>query len=222
MTNKPFKVYIAGKITGNEFYKLKFVKLQKWLKTIYPNVTVINPAALPQGLSRADYARICISMIDSADIVVFNNDIAESQGCRLELEYCDYINKPYAIMHEELVEENYCPECGKAVEIECACGESFLVTDNLDCPCCGEFKIFRCSNVDELNCWEIYKAMWIAEMAKNHTETAECEWVDDWMNHPFYKCASCGNVFVDKVNYCDNCGKKITGERGGGSGNMAE
>ncbi len=222
MTNKPFKIYIAGKITGNEVYKQQFAELEEWLKCVYPNVMVINPAVLPQGLSRADYARIYISMIDSADIVVFDSDIGDSKGSQLEIEYCDYINKPYVIMHEEFDSKNYCPECGKPVEIEGACGEHFIIRDNPDCPCCGHFNIFRVGDVDELNCWEVYKAMWIAEMAKNHIETTECEWVDDWMNHPFYKCASCRNVFVGKANYCDNCGKKITGERGSGSGNMAE
>ena len=222
MTTKPFKVYIAGKITGNEFYKLQFVKLAQWLKAVYPNLIVINPAVLPQGMSNADYARICLSMIDSADFVVFQSNMGDSDGCQLECDYCDYVGKPYAILYEKLDEENYCPECNKEVSIGYVCGEHFLNYADSNCPCCGTFKIMRAHNVDELNCWEVYKAMWKAEKAKLFAGSTDCEWFDDWMNHPFYKCGNCGHVFGGNVNYCENCGKRITGERGESSGNMAE
>lgn len=222
MITDPIKVYIAGKITGNKFYKLQFANVMKWLKTVYPNVVVINPASLSQGMSNADYARICLSMIDSADIVVFQGNMRESKGCQLELDYCNYVDKPYAIMRTELDEENYCPECGRTVKIGYACGEHFVIGSDTNCPCCDAFSVMRNDEVDELNCWEVYKAMYIAEKAKNSPGTTECEWVDDWLNHPFYKCCNCGYVFVGNVKYCENCGKKITKERGEGSGDMAE
>ncbi len=222
MTNKPFKVYIAGKITGNEFYKLQFANLAKWLKSVYPNLIVINPAALPQGMSNADYARICLSMIDSADFVVFNHNIGDSKGCQLECDYCDYVGKPYTILHDKLDEENDCPECNKQISVGYVCGENFIMGGDKNCPCCSEFKIMRAHNVDELNCWEVYKTMYIAEKARLLNGTTDCEWFDDWLNHPFYKCGSCGHVFGGNVNYCENCGKKITGERGDSGGNVAE
>lgn len=222
MINRSFKVYIAGKITGNRFYKLQFVKFTGWLKTVYPNAVVINPASLPQGLSNADYARICLSMIDSADIVVFQDNMSESNGCQLECDYCDYIDKPYAILNEKPDEENYCPECNKEISIGYVCGEHFVIGSGTNCPCCDNFKIMRAHNVDELNCWEVYKAMYLAEKAKHSPGTTECEWVDDWLNHPFYKCCNCGYIFVGNVKHCENCGKKITKERGVDSGDMAE
>lgn len=222
MTSRPIKAYIAGKITGNELYKIQFADLAEWIEAVYPKVKVINPAVLPQGMSNSDYARICFSMIDSADIVVFGNGIADSRGAQLELEYCDYTDKPYAILRTELDEENYCPECHREVGIGYACGESFVVGGGTNCPCCDAFKIMRFDSVDELNCWEIYKAMWLAEKALYPLEVTECEWVDDWLNYPFYKCCNCGYIFVGSVKYCENCGKKITKERGEGNGYMAK
>ncbi len=216
------KVYIAGKITGNEFYKQQFDELAEWLKTVYPNVTVINPAVLPQGMSNADYARICFSMIDSADLVVFSHDIADSRGAQLELEYCDYTDKPYAVMSDKSNGDDLCPECHREVSIGYACGEYFVIGSGANCPLCDCFKVMRNSEVDELNCWAVQKAMWIAEKAEHLTEATECIWVDDWLNYPFYKCCSCGYVFVGNANYCESCGKRIIGERGAKDGNMAE
>ncbi len=222
MINRPFKVYIAGKITGNEFYKLQFIELKKWLKAIYPSLMVINPASLPMGLSKADYARICFSMIDSADFVIFQSNMSDSDGCWLECDYCDYIGKPYAILHDESDEESYCPECDKPVEIGYVCGEHFVIGSDTHCPCCDNFRIMRAHNVDELNCWAVYTAMWKAHKKNLEAETTECEWFDDWLNHPFFKCCNCGEVFAGKPNYCENCGKKIIGERGAKDGNMAK
>ena len=212
MINHPIKIYIAGKITGNKFYKLQFVRVMKWLKAIYPNAVVINPASLPQGLSNADYVRIYLSMIDSADIVVFQHNMGDSKGCMLKLDYCNYVDKPYAVLSTEFDENNYCPECDSTVKIGYACGEYFVIGSNTNCPCCDDFNLMRNSGADEVNCWEVYKAMYIAEKAKHAPVTAECKWVDDWLNYPFYKCCNCGNVFVGSVNYCQNCGRKITKE----------
>ncbi|HAS37358.1 MAG TPA: hypothetical protein DCS04_01910 [Ruminococcaceae bacterium] len=86
------KIYIAGKITGDPNYKDKFANMEaELLKT--PETVVINPATLPEGLSPADYARICYAMIDSSDIAVFAPDYKESPGALLEMQYCKYIRK---------------------------------------------------------------------------------------------------------------------------------
>ena len=54
---------------------------------------MLNPAELPEGMDQADYMRICFAMIDVADAVVFLPDAAESAGARLEMAYCEYIEK---------------------------------------------------------------------------------------------------------------------------------
>lgn len=85
------KVYIAGKITGNENYKKEFAAAKKRLEKDF---TVLNPADLPEGMSKADYMRICFSMIDVADVVVFIEGWVRSEGAMLEHKYCEYIEKP--------------------------------------------------------------------------------------------------------------------------------
>ena len=85
------KVYIAGKITGDQGYHYHFHNAEAEL---YKRGDIpINPAALPEGMTPADYMRICFAMIDVADAVVFLPDAAESAGARLEREYCEYIGK---------------------------------------------------------------------------------------------------------------------------------
>ena len=56
---------------------------------------MLNPAELPEGMEPKDYMRICFAMIDVADAVVFLPDAAESACARLEMAYCEYIEKEY-------------------------------------------------------------------------------------------------------------------------------
>ena len=72
------KIYIAGKITGDPNYKDKFANMESELLKM-PGTVIINPAKRPQGLTPADYARICFAMIDSSDIVVFAPDYKKAQ-----------------------------------------------------------------------------------------------------------------------------------------------
>lgn len=88
------KIYIAGKITGDENYKEKFARAEKTIKELVPDAVVLNPATLPERMTRADYMRICFAMIESCDNVVYLSDSAESDGAKLELAYCKYIGKP--------------------------------------------------------------------------------------------------------------------------------
>lgn len=110
------KIYIAGKISGDPEYKLKFqdVDLNIWYAlgaasydTPQPRYDpalvepiVLNPARLPEGMEPADYMRICFAMIDSADLVMFLPDWADSTGATLEMYYCKYIYKPIAVLPE--------------------------------------------------------------------------------------------------------------------------
>ena len=87
------KVYIAGKITGDPKYRKKFLMAE--MQLVDRGDIALNPAELPEGMSPADYMRICFAMIDVADAVVFLPDAAESAGARLEMAYCEYIGKEY-------------------------------------------------------------------------------------------------------------------------------
>lgn len=85
------KIYIAGKITGDSNYQLKF--LQARLQLERQGHIVISPAVLPGGMTPGDYMRICFAMIDVADAVAFLPDWKDSNGAKLEMEYCKYISK---------------------------------------------------------------------------------------------------------------------------------
>lgn len=86
------KIYIAGKISGDPDYREKFERCARHYEE--QGHIVLNPAALPERMSKSDYMRICLAMIDVADVVVFLPDAANSEGARLEWDYCRYIGKP--------------------------------------------------------------------------------------------------------------------------------
>ena len=57
------KIYIAGKIAGDRRYRAKFREAAKALEAA--GHVVLNPATLPDGLTDADYMRICMAMVDA-------------------------------------------------------------------------------------------------------------------------------------------------------------
>lgn len=79
------KVYIAGKITGNEDYRSQF-KCREMILILEGHI-VINPADLPQGLEHHEYMHICKSMIDVCDAVSFLDNWVDSPGAKIEHEY---------------------------------------------------------------------------------------------------------------------------------------
>ena len=68
---------------------------------MYPLAVILNPALLPEGLTRAEYMRICISMIDVPAAVFALPDAGESAGAKVELAYCRYIGKPVVELEED-------------------------------------------------------------------------------------------------------------------------
>ena len=97
------KVYIAGKITGDPEYKEKFAQAE--LRLMREGHIVLSPAAAPEGMTPADYMRICLAMLDTADAVVFLPDWKESAGARLERAWCEYTGKPDVtdIIHNPII-----------------------------------------------------------------------------------------------------------------------
>lgn len=88
-------VYIAGPITGIKNYWEPFEKAEDVLSGM--GFTVLTPTRLPGGMSNAQYMRMCLAMIDAADAVLFLPDFDISAGARLEMAYCNYINKPAVV-----------------------------------------------------------------------------------------------------------------------------
>lgn len=94
------KLFISGPITDTPFYWRQFEEARDFYET--EGYAVMNPAELPVGMSNADYARICLSMIDSADEVAFLPGWHESIGAKLEHDYCYYIRKPVKLYKDDL------------------------------------------------------------------------------------------------------------------------
>ena len=85
------KVYIAGKITGDPYYRAKFAQAERALTAA--GHIVLNPAVLPEGMGKADYMRICLAMLDSADAIGLLHGWGNSPGARIEYELARYNGK---------------------------------------------------------------------------------------------------------------------------------
>lgn len=131
------KIYLAGKISGNDDYKEQFAELERRIYDIAEeygreDITVLNPATLPEGMSRSEYMRICFQMIDISDCAFFLDGWIDSDGATLERDYCKYIGKTIyselmglvmikaslrAVAEEDVFEvvSNALASCGEAV-----------------------------------------------------------------------------------------------------------
>lgn len=84
------KIYIAGKITGNPNYRNEF-SLAENVYGSHGHI-ILNPAALPDGLGEAaDYMRICLPMLLSADCVVLLPNWKTSGGAKIERDLAVYL-----------------------------------------------------------------------------------------------------------------------------------
>lgn len=101
MENKKV-IYIAGPITGVPEYYKAFEAMEDNLSAM--GYIPLSPSRLPTGMSNEQYMRICFAMIDAADAVIFLRGWENSEGARLEKDYCIYTEKP-AFLHAELLKE---------------------------------------------------------------------------------------------------------------------
>lgn len=92
------KIYIAGKITGDKKYRVKFREAAKAMEAL--GHVVLNPATLPDGLEQVDYMRICLAMLEAADMAVFLPDYRESAGAMIEWAWCQRTGKDCALYME--------------------------------------------------------------------------------------------------------------------------
>lgn len=87
-------VYLAGKITGNPGYREDFKAARELIQeTVLHDAAVLDPTTLPGGMKPADYMRICLAMIDTADAVVLLPTYRDSRGAMIEKTYAEYIGK---------------------------------------------------------------------------------------------------------------------------------
>lgn len=85
------KVYIAGKITGNPNYREEFAAAERKVRAL--GDIPLNPAVLPEGLEKADYMRVCLAMLDSADAIAPLRSWTHSDGAAIEMSLARYTGK---------------------------------------------------------------------------------------------------------------------------------
>jgi hypothetical protein len=93
------KIYIAGKITGDDDYKNKFARHELLLSM--QGHTVMNPSILPEGFEYEQYIHICEAMIDCCDAVAMLPDWRESKGAMYEKDYAATHRKAVAYLSEQ-------------------------------------------------------------------------------------------------------------------------
>lgn len=86
------KCYIAGKISGDKNYRKKFKAAERAMQD--EGYIVLNPAELPEGMLPGDYMRICLAMLDTADVVAMLPDWRDSKGANVEFAYAQYTGLP--------------------------------------------------------------------------------------------------------------------------------
>lgn len=96
-------VYISGPIAGKEGYWRDFEKAEEELRS--HGCAVLNPAKLPEGLTKAEYMRLNFASIDVADAVLLLPDWSDSPGATLEAAYCGYIDKPCSVDLGDIIEQ---------------------------------------------------------------------------------------------------------------------
>lgn len=107
------KIYIAGKITGDPYYKAKFARAAADIADA--GHTPINPALQPEGMSNADYMRISFAQLDSADAIIFLADWKDSKGAQLEHLWAEYVGKPRYYIADGVDFLGDCPKPSRAM-----------------------------------------------------------------------------------------------------------
>ena len=93
-------VYLAGRISGDPYYKENFAEAARQVEAL--GFAVLNPAVLPAELGNARAMKICTAMIDQADVVYFIPGWTKSVGSQLEMAYCKYTGKGHTTKLEAL------------------------------------------------------------------------------------------------------------------------
>lgn len=95
------KVYISGKITGDDNYIDKFVEAEERLRK--QGYETINPAAvnmnLPESTTWEEYMSVSIALLDMCDAIYMLKDWKDSRGACLEYGYA--LAKKLKVIWEE-------------------------------------------------------------------------------------------------------------------------
>jgi len=85
------KIYVAGKITGNDNFVEQFKQAETMLKE--KGHVVINPSLLPIGFEHGEYMSVCLPMVRICDAIYLLNDWGSSRGANMEKDYAGCLGK---------------------------------------------------------------------------------------------------------------------------------
>ena len=98
--NKP-KIYVAGPITNDPNYKIKFDTITKYLTEA--GYKVFNPTSAPLGLTYREYIDLGLEMLMHCDcmcILPYENN--SSSGVMLEKHYAELVGIPIIELKESI------------------------------------------------------------------------------------------------------------------------
>ena len=86
------KIYIAGQITNEPDYKIKFDETEAALKAL--GYRVFNPTVFPSGLSYREYIKLGLAMLMECDAICMLANSKNSPGAQFEKHYAELVGIP--------------------------------------------------------------------------------------------------------------------------------
>lgn len=93
LSSKGVRVYLAGPITGDRWYRMRFWLLRVRLWFLGIKRGVMNPAKMELGFSHEEYLRVCYMMVSVCDVVVLLPGWRGSTGACMEVGYASRNSK---------------------------------------------------------------------------------------------------------------------------------
>lgn len=85
------RIYLSGPVSGHENYVKEFDKAEAEVRASYKKAEIINPANLrfvmPQKATWNEYMKICLNLLDMADMIYMAPGWKDSPGACIEYGY---------------------------------------------------------------------------------------------------------------------------------------